>query len=197
MEHHDGPAVTLREEFTWRGYRHFTTADGLPNQTILALAQTADDRIYAGTDGGLARYDGVRWETVPMPVPRPSISALLADGDGLLVGTEDEGLYRLDPLGDVVTRIQASGLKVPMLDIVTAGDGRYFVDNEEVLRPGLDSLKEVIARVGGDNRARPVMLRADALTPHQAVVTAMDALGELGFTRLSIATTPAQAASAK
>ncbi|MBO9662591.1 biopolymer transporter ExbD [Dokdonella sp.] len=73
-------------------------------------------------------------------------------------------------------------------------DGRYFVDNEEVLRPGLDSLKEVVARVGGDNRARPVMLRADALTPHQAVVTAMDALGELGFTRLSIATTPTQAA---
>ncbi|WP_300615984.1 biopolymer transporter ExbD [Dokdonella sp.] len=76
-------------------------------------------------------------------------------------------------------------------------DGRYFVDNEEVLRPGLDSLKEVIARVGGDNRARPVMLRADALTPHQAVVTAMDALGELGFTRLSIATTPTQPAGAK
>ena len=76
-------------------------------------------------------------------------------------------------------------------------DGRYFVDNEEVLRPGLDSLKEVVARVGGDNRARPVMLRADALTPHQAVVTAMDALGELGFTRLSIATTPSQGAGAQ
>lgn len=76
-------------------------------------------------------------------------------------------------------------------------DGRYFIDNEEVLRPGLDSLKEAVARLGGDNRARPVMLRADALTPHQAVVTAMDALGELGFTRLSIATTPVQAAEAK
>lgn len=76
-------------------------------------------------------------------------------------------------------------------------DGRYFVDNEEVLRPGLDSLKEVISRIGGDNRARPVMLRADALTPHQAVVTAMDALAELGFTRLSIATTPTQGAGTK
>jgi biopolymer transport protein ExbD len=31
------------------------------------------------------------------------------------------------------------------------------------------------------------------MTPHQAVITAMDALGRLGFTRLSIATTPAQA----
>lgn len=83
------------------------------------------------------------------------------------------------------------------LTVLIDRDGRYFIDNEEVLNPGLDALKDVIARVGGDNRARPVMLRADALTPHQAVVTAMDALGELGFTRLSIATTPVQASGAK
>ena len=38
------------------------------------------------------------------------------------------------------------------------------------------------------------MVRADAMTPHQAVVTAMDALGSLGFSQLSIATTPADAA---
>ena len=35
------------------------------------------------------------------------------------------------------------------------------------------------------------------MTPHQAVVTAMDALGQLGFTRLSIATTQTQAAGAQ
>ncbi|MEP7043636.1 MAG: biopolymer transporter ExbD [Dokdonella sp.] len=83
------------------------------------------------------------------------------------------------------------------LTVLIDRDGRYFIDNDEVLNPGLDSLKEAIARVAGDDRQRPVMLRADALTPHQAVVTAMDALGELGFTRLSIATTQAKAAAAK
>jgi len=77
-----------------------------------------------------------------------------------------------------------------MLTVLIDRDGRYFVDGEEVLNPGLDSLKEVIARVAGADHARPVSLRADAMTPHQAVVTAMDALGELGFTRLSIATSP-------
>jgi biopolymer transport protein ExbD len=41
------------------------------------------------------------------------------------------------------------------------------------------------------------VLRADAMTPHQAVVTAMDALGQLGFTRLSIAIAQAQATGAK
>jgi biopolymer transport protein ExbD len=76
-------------------------------------------------------------------------------------------------------------------------DGAYFIDNNEVLNPGLDSLKEAITRFAGDDRERPVMLRADAMTPHQAVVTAMDALGELGFTRLSIATTQTQRAGAK
>ena len=75
------------------------------------------------------------------------------------------------------------------LTVLIDRDGHYFIDNDEVLNPGLDSLKDAIARVAGEDRQRPVMLRADALTPHQAVVTAMDALGELGFTRLSIATT--------
>ncbi len=76
-------------------------------------------------------------------------------------------------------------------------DGRYYIDNNEVLNPGLDSLKESIERFAGDDRSRPVVLRADALTPHQAVVTAMDALGQLGFTHLSIATTQAQPSAGK
>lgn len=70
-------------------------------------------------------------------------------------------------------------------------DGHYFVDNTEVLNPGLDTLRETIEQVAGSDRDRQVTLRADAMTPHQAVVTAMDALGSLGFTRLAIATTPA------
>ena len=59
-------------------------------------------------------------------------------------------------------------------------------------RPKQLSLKEAIARAAGDDRSQPVILRADGRTPHQAVVTAMDALGQLGFQKLSIATTPEQ-----
>ena len=69
-------------------------------------------------------------------------------------------------------------------------EGHYYIDNNEVLNPGLESLKEALARIGGDDHARLVSLRADGQTPHQAVVTAMDALGQVGFTHLSIATTP-------
>ena len=69
-------------------------------------------------------------------------------------------------------------------------EGRYYIDNNEVLNPGWTPSKEALARIGGDDHERMVTLRADGQTPHQAVVTAMDALGQLGFTHLSIATTP-------
>ena len=78
------------------------------------------------------------------------------------------------------------------LTILVNADGRYFVQDREVLRTDIDSLRTVIAEVAGDDRERAVLLRADARTPHQAVVTALDAVGQLGFTRVSIATAPAQ-----
>ncbi len=81
------------------------------------------------------------------------------------------------------------------LTIVVDRDGHYSVGSDEVLGEGIDPLKQTIARVAGDNHDRQVILRADAMTPHQNVVRAMDALGQLGFSRLSIATTPTESAA--
>ncbi len=75
------------------------------------------------------------------------------------------------------------------LIVLIDSNSHYFIDNNEVLNPALDTIKEAITRVAGNDHNRPVILRADAMTPHQAVVTAMDALGQLGFVHLSIATT--------
>lgn len=88
---------------------------------------------------------------------------------------------------------EQAALAEPLLLLIDR-NGNYYVDNNEVPDPGLATLKATLQRIAGDDRDRQVLLRADAMTPHQAVVTAMDALGSLGFHRLSIATTPAQAA---
>ena len=69
------------------------------------------------------------------------------------------------------------------LIVLVNADGRYFVDDREVLRDDVESLKGTLAEVAGNDRERPVLLRADARTPYQAVVTAYDALGQLGFRR--------------
>lgn len=79
------------------------------------------------------------------------------------------------------------------LSVLVNADGRYFVDDREALRTDVDSLKRTIAEVAGDDRDRAVLLRADARTPHQAVVTALEALGQLGFQRIAIATAPVAA----
>jgi biopolymer transport protein ExbD len=98
-----------------------------------------------------------------------------------------------------VTLPQASAedrdMQAPALTVMIDRDGRYYVGSDEVMGEGIDPLKQTIARVAGDDHTRPVTIRADAMTPHQNVVTAMDALGQLGFTHLSIATTPSQEAA--
>ena len=77
------------------------------------------------------------------------------------------------------------------LTVLVNADGRYFVGDREVLRDDLQSLKATLADVAGNDRDGPVLLRADARTPHQAVVTAYEALGQLGFRQVMIATAPA------
>jgi len=86
-------------------------------------------------------------------------------------------------------------MQAPALTVVVDREGHYFVGSDEVLGQGIEPLKQAIANIAGDDRERQVTIRADAMTPHQNVVTAMDALGQLGFTKLSIATTPTQSGS--
>lgn len=82
----------------------------------------------------------------------------------------------------------------PLIVSIDAG-GRYLVGSNEVLKTDPDSLREAIGRAAGEDRKQAVVLRADAKTPHQSVVTALDVLGQLGFARISIATVGAEKAT--
>ena len=55
--------------------------------------------------------------------------------------------------------------------------------------------RSAVLRVAGDRRDVRITLRADGRATHQAVVTAMDVLGRLGFGDLDIATVGGDAAS--
>ena len=77
------------------------TEDGLPQNSVTALAQTRDGYLWVGTQDGLARFDGVRF--VPFdahntPAIRNSrIVQLFEDRKGALwIGTEDAGMVRSD-----------------------------------------------------------------------------------------------------
>ena len=75
------------------------------------------------------------------------------------------------------------------LNILISAEGRYVVGNQEVLRNDADSLRQTILEIAGDDRQRIVLLRADAQSRYQSMVTALNVLGQLGFRQISIATT--------
>ena len=77
------------------------------------------------------------------------------------------------------------------LSILINAQGRYFVGDREVLHTDVESLKVALRAVAGDDRGRTVLIRADARTPWQAVVTTYEALGQLGFHKIANATAPA------
>ena len=53
-------------------FHTYTTRDGLPSNNIRALYQDDQNRLWVGTDNGIAIYDGQTWKTLSMVDGLPS-----------------------------------------------------------------------------------------------------------------------------
>jgi hypothetical protein len=86
----------------WQTYTEASTDGELPDDWVLALAQSEDGTLWVGTDGGLARLDKYgNWqrydkESTNGGLPDDSVPALAFDQDGALWAGTDGGLARLD-----------------------------------------------------------------------------------------------------
>lgn len=74
------------------------------------------------------------------------------------------------------------------LEILVDAEGQYAVNGEALLRQDTETLKQALIEVAGDDREQTVIITGDAQAPHQAMVFALDAVGQLGFARVSYAT---------
>ncbi|MDB6034206.1 MAG: hypothetical protein JWM16_4544, partial [Verrucomicrobiales bacterium] len=96
------PVSTTLSADTERGSPEYTvdswqTPDGLPANTVTAIAQTPDGYLWVGTLNGLARFDGVRFKVFGKAegLPNTRVLCLLLDRQGSLwIGTEGGGLAR-------------------------------------------------------------------------------------------------------
>jgi biopolymer transport protein ExbD len=91
---------------------------------------------------------------------------------------------------------QAQGKEVPaqeseQIRIAIDQTGRFFVDDEAVVDQRTQTLMQAINGALGERTGLPVLIQADALTPHQAVMTALDAAAELGLTKIAFSATRA------
>ncbi|VAW62238.1 Biopolymer transport protein ExbD/TolR [hydrothermal vent metagenome] len=66
--------------------------------------------------------------------------------------------------------------------------GRFYINDRQLVNTQLKTVKAALLKVAGGKQDVPIILRADAKTPHQSVVTAMDAASQVGLTHLSIST---------
>src|SRR5215470_8365133 len=96
------PAYALDQARTLTQYVHriWQVQQGLPQASIYAIAQTADGRLWLGTQKGLVTFDGVRFTTVStdaVALGETWVTALLADRQhALWIGTDESGVVRLD-----------------------------------------------------------------------------------------------------
>ncbi len=81
----------------------------------------------------------------------------------------------------------AEVLEEPMVVSVTA-QGTYLVNGRVLLDTRPETLEAAIRMLAGDNLGGKATISADAEATHQAVITAMDVAGKLGYAEINIAT---------
>ena len=84
---------------------------------------------------------------------------------------------------------EVSAQEPQALEILIDVGGTFYVNDRRVVDRNLETLKKAIAGAAGEDLEIPVVIKADARTPHQAVMTAMDAASQLGLLRFAFAAT--------
>ena len=79
-------------------------------------------------------------------------------------------------------------IAVESIEITIDAQGQYYVNSRPLVNSQLATLKRALEEVAGSEKDPVIIVKADAMTPHQAVITAMDASRQLGFGRLGFAT---------
>ena len=74
------------------------------------------------------------------------------------------------------------------IEIIVAREGNYVINGRPLVDNRFETLIRGLELESEGDRDLSIILIADAEATHQSVVTAMDAIGQSGFSRLNIAT---------
>ncbi|WP_061240336.1 biopolymer transporter ExbD [Ectopseudomonas composti] len=82
--------------------------------------------------------------------------------------------------------------ELKQVEVMIGADGAYSVNGKALLESNLSNLMAALQKESAGDNSLPLIISADGKTPHQSVITAMDAAGKLGFAHLRITTVEAQ-----
>ena len=69
--------------------------------------------------------------------------------------------------------------------ITIDAQGHFYINNEELITHDLETLMRAMTKISGDRTDLPVLVSSDKQAPFQAAIMVMDAVGQLGMSRLS------------
>ena len=75
-----------------------------------------------------------------------------------------------------------------VLEISIDKEGRMFLNGKALVNSSINNLKRAMQPIINNNEQIPLIISADANTPYQSVVMAMDAASQLGITNIKMAT---------
>ncbi|PCJ50008.1 MAG: biopolymer transporter ExbD [Gammaproteobacteria bacterium] len=75
-----------------------------------------------------------------------------------------------------------------VVEVSIDAEGNFYVNKKPLINSQLTTLRRAILKQSEGDTSIPLIISADAKAPYQAVVTAMDAAGQEGFSNLKMAT---------
>lgn len=117
----DGVATTLHSEL------------GLVDNYVRSVLSTRDGSVWIGTAKGVSRWDGEQLHVVEVPWHENregSVLAMAEDGDGVWLGTDNQGLIRIPHArnADVLRIHRENGLPANQVrSLLTARDGSVWI----------------------------------------------------------------------
>jgi len=74
------------------------------------------------------------------------------------------------------------------MELIVNASGGYILNGKPLINGKTETIMAALNDISSGDTDQPVLITADARTPHELVVRAMDAAGRLGFSKLSITT---------
>jgi biopolymer transport protein ExbD len=90
-------------------------------------------------------------------------------------------------LPEASSTAQVEMMDAPMVISVSA-QGTYMVNGRPLLDNRPETLESAIKMLAGNNPGTRITVSADAEATHQAVITALDVAGRLGYVEINLAT---------
>jgi biopolymer transport protein ExbD len=74
-----------------------------------------------------------------------------------------------------------------VVEVSVDANGNIFVNAKALANGQIETIKSALQSESNGNSELPLIISADAKAPYQAVATAMDAAGQMGFHKLTMA----------